>query len=122
MMSVAVVLPLLIVTIAQVPDRIERLPQQPSAAVDLSASTPAAAVPAGVDNKAFDKLFARALLSAQAAGRRPPADGRATLPRVVCGMVVIPANPAVDPKIVILPPPEAADAKIRRLVPEACRE
>jgi hypothetical protein len=122
MMSVAVALPLLIVTIAQVPDRTERLPQQPSAAVDLSASTPAPAVPAAVDNKAFDKLFAQALLSAQAADRRPSADDRATLPRVVCGMVVIPANPAVDPRIVILPRPQSADAKIRRIVPEACRE
>jgi hypothetical protein len=44
------------------------------------------------------------------------------LPRVVCGMVVIPANPAVDPRIVILPRPQAADAKIRRIVPGACRE
>lgn len=50
------------------------------------------------------------------------ASAEKAFPRVVCGMVVIPASPAVDPKILLPPPPEAAHAKIRRIVPERCLE
>jgi hypothetical protein len=44
-------------------------------------------------------------------------------PRVVCGMVVVPAIPDLDPKMILdLPPQPNVDYKIRVLTPKVCRE
>jgi hypothetical protein len=44
-------------------------------------------------------------------------------PRVVCGMVVVPAIPDLDPKMILdLPPKPNVDYKIRVLTPKVCRE
>jgi hypothetical protein len=44
-------------------------------------------------------------------------------PRVVCGMVLIPVNPNVDPKIAVEPRRKPnVEHKIRVLTPQVCRE
>jgi hypothetical protein len=44
-------------------------------------------------------------------------------PRVVCGMVVVPTNPNLDPKMIVdLPPKPDVEYKIRVLTPKVCRE
>ena len=47
----------------------------------------------------------------------------AVAPKVVCGMVVIQADPNVDPRMIRRPPPDAATAAhIKRIAPTACAE
>jgi hypothetical protein len=42
--------------------------------------------------------------------------------RVECGIKVIVVNPDIDPKMIVTPPPGAAEAKIRRIAPPPCPE
>ena len=42
--------------------------------------------------------------------------------RIVCGMTVIQADPAIDPKMVIRAPENGPDQKIVRIEPPACHE
>jgi hypothetical protein len=43
-------------------------------------------------------------------------------PKVVCGMVVFPANPQVDAKMVRRPPESATTMHIKKISPAACVE
>jgi hypothetical protein len=43
-------------------------------------------------------------------------------PKVVCGMVVIHADPAVDPEMIVRSPASAATMHIRKIPPPACAE
>ena len=44
-------------------------------------------------------------------------------PRIICGMIVVPVNPAADPKMVVSPKPASkVEYKIRVLSPRVCRE
>jgi hypothetical protein len=121
MPSVALALSLVIVGFTQGPHSSAPLRQQSRPTVDLSPSTPLSTAPAQNNDKPFDKLFNKSL-PPQADTSRQPAENRQAAPKVVCGMVVIPADPSIDPKIVAPPPPEAANAKIRRIVPDVCVE
>jgi hypothetical protein len=54
------------------------------------------------------------------APRLPPEPPDA--PRVVCGIIVIPASPDVDPGIVRAVPPSDVEFAIRRVTPEPCEK
>jgi hypothetical protein len=112
----------LVVAMAQGADQPARSPARATPKVDLAPSIPLAVVPADGNVKYFAKLFVRPTPTAQTGTAPLVAGPEKALPRVVCGMVVIPASPAVDPKIVVLPPPDAGDSKIRRIVPNICTQ
>jgi hypothetical protein len=42
-------------------------------------------------------------------------------PVVVCGTLIIPADPSIDPKIRVGPPDDGVDYKIRIVPPPVCR-
>ena len=80
--------------------------------------------------KAFRVLFigeserpAQADLAlAPAAAAQRAAESRTADRKVVCGMVVIQADPSVDPKIVKQVPGDPAGMKIRRIPAAACTD
>lgn len=87
---------------------------QPSAAIPAS---PLLAVPT---KNPFSGIFvvphAQRVLPQPALRTKKP-------PRVVCGMVLVPANPNLDPKMILdLPPKPDVENKIRVLTPKVCRE
>ena len=43
-------------------------------------------------------------------------------PKVVCGMVVLRADPAVDPKMIVRPPVSTTTMHIRKIPPPACAD
>ena len=98
-------------------------PPQPTGAPEV---TQGATVPG---EKAFRVLFvgesektdrtdlALALAAAQRVGDNPSAERK-----LVCGMVVIRADPSVDPKIVKQVPGDPASMKIRRIPAGACTD
>jgi hypothetical protein len=45
----------------------------------------------------------------------------ATPPQVVCGMTIIPADPTVDPRIRLTPPPSNTRHTMRMVPPSICR-
>jgi len=51
-------------------------------------------------------------------------DNRDQQPRVVCGMVVVPVTPALDPKMLVAPKNDGKqiDYKIRVIEPRICKE
>lgn len=124
-MNVALAIPLLLVAVAQAMD--QPAPSQSrlsTPAVDLTPSTTNTVTPSITNSESFAKLFVGPTLTQAAAATQSPvnSDGQKRTPRVVCGMVLIPANPAVDPKIVVPPSPQDANAHIRRIVPDTCVE
>ena len=68
----------------------------------------------------YNKLFQLQPLEQVARAQREAA-ARLTAPRVVCGMTLIPVDPAIDPKMVIQP--KAGDTRytIRAIEPPICR-
>lgn len=58
-------------------------------------------------------------LTPAARARRPSAQGAAQ-PRVVCGMTLVPGNPAVDPGMTARVTPLAAQPAIRAVEPPIC--
>jgi hypothetical protein len=103
----------------------------------LAAQAPPTQAPPAPDRTPFNQLFQvqppagkpvdpraqellddarRALRERQTALRLLPPEA----PRVVCGMTIIPADPSIDPKMLI-EVPSAADYTIRRIPPPICR-
>jgi hypothetical protein len=65
----------------------------------------------------YGKLFQTRQALQQAVGDK--ANDRT--PRVVCGMLVIPADPSLDPKMLITPPQDpSVEYKIRTIDPPVC--
>ena len=100
---------------APVPDK----PQQP-AAPPQTASAESPLVP-GPSKKPFTNIIfvsPRAKLNIS----QPTLGASQLQPAVVCGMTLIPGNPAIDPKIVAQPrvPKPIVDYKIRSLTPSVC--
>jgi hypothetical protein len=103
--------------------QVRTLPGAPT--IDLSArdtaAQPAPATPTPAGEKAFQSIFAdadrRAALERlhQAIADRSPAQAK-----VVCGMVVIQTDPAIDPKFVKRPAPGSPQPKARTIPPTAC--
>ena len=117
MTSVAFTLPILGLFLLQAPER-AREPRQPAQTFDLAQTVPEPSSPTVPGEKAFGKLFQQAQERAarQALANQKP--GR----KVVCGMVVIEADPSIDPKILVPPPADPGTSKIRRIVPPVCVE
>ena len=105
--------------------QVRTLPGAPT--IDLSArdtpAQPAPATPTPAGEKAFQSIFAdadrRAALERlhQAIADRSPAQAK-----VVCGMVVIQTDPAIDPKFVKRPAPGSPQPKARTIPPTACAD
>jgi hypothetical protein len=51
-----------------------------------------------------------------------PVPDQKPVPKIVCGMVVIQADPKVDPKFVIRAPVDTSAYKIRRIQPQVCAD
>ena len=117
MTNVALALPVLVLFLLQTPEQRKQPPEQ-APPIDLSPSAPLAPSPAVPDEKAFGQLFKQ---------KQQP-ESHQTLPnkkpetRIVCGMVVIEADPSIDPKILVPPPADPGTSKIRRIVPPVCVE
>lgn len=54
--------------------------------------------------------------------RPTPAAERASAPRVVCGMTMIPGNNGVDDRMVVVMPKDAARSTLRAVDPPICNE
>jgi hypothetical protein len=76
----------------------------------------------------FQKLFAvpageaRAQERVRAAHARHRLPAERSAPKVVCGMVVFPADPQVDAKMIRRPPESATTMHIKKIPPTACAE
>jgi hypothetical protein len=98
-------------------------PEPPSAPAPQTTSTetPLIAPPA---RKPFTNIFP---VPRPRPNAPQPADGIVEVeiqpgPRVVCGMTLIPGNPAIDPKLIVQPRLQkpAVDSKIRSITPTVC--
>jgi hypothetical protein len=76
----------------------------------------------------FEKLFRAAAKDARKQEQRRAAHEQNGLaaersaPKVVCGMVVFPADPQVDAKMIRRPPESATTMHIKKIPPAACAE
>lgn len=117
MTSVPLALPVLVLFLLQTPDQ-GKQPREQAPPVDLSPAAPQATPPTVPGEKPFGKLFEPA---EERAARQALADQKPRR-KVVCGMVVIEADPSIDPKILVPPAVDAGTSKIRRFVPATCIE
>jgi hypothetical protein len=117
MTNVVLALPVLGLFLLQTPDQ-GKQPREQSLPVDLSPAAPQATPPTVPGEKPFGKLFepAEERAARQALASQKPA------PKVVCGMVVIQADPNVDPRFIIRAPADTTAYKIRRIPPTACAD
>ena len=118
----AVALPVLLALLAQSADRGQEPKPAPSSGP--LPSNPSASAPSIPGDKAFSRLF-----TLPAPRQNPNADPtivevpqQKPAPKVVCGMVVIQADPNVDPRFVIRGPADTTAYKIRRIPPPACAD
>jgi hypothetical protein len=115
MMNLALPLSVLGLFLLQTPEQ-GRQPREQGPPVETSPSAPQAPTVPG--EKAFGRLFEQ---------KQQP-DPRHSLPnqkpatKIVCGMVVIQADPNIDPKFVIRAPDDSSTMKIRRIPPATCAE
>jgi len=120
MTNVVLALPVLGLFLLQTPEH-GKQPREQAPPIDLSLSAPQTPLPTVPGEKPFGRLFEqadeRAARQALQAVRSQKSE-----PKIVCGMVVIPADPRIDPKIVVPPPADAGTSKIRRIVPPVCTE
>jgi hypothetical protein len=115
------VLPVLLAVLAQSADR---KPPQAPLSPEESQSRPEASAPSAPGARAFNRVF-RLPAPAQNPQRDPvvvalPEQKPAS--RIVCGMVVIQADPKVDPGFVIRGPEDTSAFKIRRIAPPTCAD
>ena len=107
-----------------------------AAARSAPAQPPAPSVTSGIDlsragqtppttpgEKSFGRLFEQADRRArfEAAAHQALARSEART-KIVCGMVVIQADPSIDPKFVQRAPADTSGMKIRRIPPPACAD
>ena|SRR5215207_5644312 len=120
MTSVPLALPVLGLFLLQTPERAQEF-RQPAQTFTLAEAVPRAS-PAVPGEKAFSQLFEHAQRAARQAHSRRGFANQKPERKIVCGMVVIEADPTIDPKILVPPAPDSGGAKIRRIVPPACIE
>ena len=117
MTNVAFALPILGLFLLQAPEHAKES-RQPAQTFDLAQTIPEPSSPTVPGDKAFGKLFEQAQESAARQALASQKPGR----KIVCGMVVIQADPSIDPKILVPPPADPGTSKIRRIVPPVCVE
>jgi hypothetical protein len=117
-----VALPVFLALLAQSADRGKEL--QPAPFPEQSQSSPSTSAPSTPGDKAFNRLF-----TVPAPPQNPHRDPVVTevseqkpAPKIVCGMVVIQADPTVDPRFVIHAPADTSGFKIRRIQPKVCAD
>ena len=120
MTSVPLALPVLGLFFLQTPEQ-GKQPREHAPLIDLSPSTPQATSPTVPDKKPFGNLFEQAQERAARQAHQALLNQKPET-KIVCGMVVIQADPGIDPKILVPPPVDAGTSKIRRIVPPACTE
>jgi hypothetical protein len=69
----------------------------------------------------YKNLFKPPDLKAVARAQQSDSVTRAREPRVVCGMKVIPADPSIDPKMIIPRPPDGTRYTMRVIPPPICK-
>ena len=74
------------------------------------------ALPPGQGADPYANLF-----RAQDLLKKADAEQRASKPKVVCGMTIIPADPKIDPKMGITPKKDGLEFKIRAIEPTVCK-
>jgi hypothetical protein len=86
---------------------------------DQSNRTPPSAARFGVLRPAQSDPY-RKLFEPQKAVRQPSANQKAARPKVVCGMMIVPADPKHDPSMVLQPKADGIDYTIRAIDPPTC--
>ena len=86
-----------------------------------SSSQQAGQQPAPTRPAPYKKLFQLQPLEQVARAQRREEAARSTAPRVVCGMTLIPVDPAIDPKMAIAPKNEDTRYTIRAIEPPICK-
>ena len=117
-----VAVPVLLALLAQGADRgIKPQPAPSPGPVPPNPSTSAPSIPG---DKAFSRLFTVPALPQNPDGRPIIVElpEQKPAPKIVCGMVVIRADPNVDPRFVIRAPANTSGFKIRRIEPPACAD
>jgi hypothetical protein len=117
-----VALPILLALLAQSADR-GREPH-PAPSPERTQPGPFTSAPSAPGDKAFSQLFTLPA-PPQNQERDPiivavPDQKPAT--KIVCGMVVIQADPSIDPRFVVRAPADTSAHKIRRIPPQACAD
>lgn len=113
-------LPLLL-TLAQAPHRAQDV-RPPLPTVNLSVSIPSASLPT-LGQKAYVKLFVKPGQAPSLQGAAGQAwDAGRPSSKIVCGMVVMQADPKIDPGFVRTAPVDTSGMKIRRIPPGACAD
>jgi hypothetical protein len=115
--------PILLALLAQSADRVKELPTPPPEVSQPGPSTSAPSIPGG-------NAFGRLQFTLTEPPQNPDRDSIVAVPvpdqkpasKVVCGMVVIRADPEVDPKFVVRAPVDTSAYKIRRIQPQVCAD
>ena len=92
-------------------------PPQPSPAVEATAPRPGAQF--GTLRPAVSDPY-RQLFGPQKAVQPPATHRPAAKPKVVCGMTILPADPKIDPSMLLEPRAGGIDYKIRATDPSIC--
>jgi hypothetical protein len=121
MTNVVFALPILGVFLLQTAEQ-RKQPREQAPAIDLSPSAPQAPSPSAPGEKPFRKLFEQTQDERAARQALQALTSQKPEQRIVCGMVVIQANPNIDPKFVVRAPPDTSAHKIRRIPPTACAD
>ncbi len=110
---------------------IAQLPATPKGLANQRTSEPTVPVPAvplvpgstepTQPSAPFQKLFTTSANEARRQEHQRQAIEQSA-PKIVCGMVVLRADPAVDPKMIVRPPVSTTTMHIRKIPPPACAE
>lgn len=86
----------------------------------LAVTVPAFADQSAINPKGYKQLF-QAQQAPKAAIAQEQAKAAPLKPKVVCGMMIVPADPTIDPKMRITPPQNPSlEYKIRVIEPPIC--
>ena len=117
MTNVALALPVLGLFLLQTPERAGSLG---AGAPDLDLSPVGST--GSIPGRSGREGIRQALRTGTGAAARQALANQKPGRKIVCGMVVIEADPGIDPKILVPPPADSATSKIRRIVPPTCTE
>jgi hypothetical protein len=122
MTTVALAFPILGLILLQAAEH-NKEPRQRAPTFELWQAAPEPQSPAVPGDKAFGKLFEQQQQQQQQQRAAREALAKETpARRVVCGLVVIQADPNVDPKFVHRAPEDTSGLKIRVIPPASCAD